>query len=73
MEPSSFASGFDCDGERESQMRAHSLFRITTASGKEMVCTWDETLKVIESGNWLCITDITKDYLSEGDKEPCAS
>jgi hypothetical protein len=50
-------------------MIERSLFRVVRSNGEEWVLTWDETIEVIESGDWTSITDITKDFLSEDGNE----
>lgn len=50
-------------------MVERSLFRVVRSDCEEVVLTWNETLEVIESGDWKSITDITKDFLSEGENE----
>ena len=48
-------------------MVERSLFRVVRSNCEEVVLTWNETLEVIESGDWKSITDITRDF-SQGDE-----
>jgi hypothetical protein len=50
-------------------MVERSLFRVVRSNCEEVVLTWNETLKILESGDWKSITDITKDFLSEDGNE----
>ena len=53
-------------------MVERSLFRVVRSNCEEVVLTWNETLKILESGDWKSITDITKDFLSEDGNESYA-
>ena len=53
----------------ESPMIERSLFRVRRSNCEELVLTWDETIEVIESGDWSSIENITKDFLFEDEDE----
>ena len=50
-------------------MIERSLFRVRRSNCEELVLTWDETIEVIESGDWSSIENITKDFLFEDEDE----
>ena len=50
-------------------MVERSLFRVRRSNCEELVLTWDETIEVIESGDWTSIENITKEFQSKDKDE----